>query len=436
MKRRQLFTLISVILMGVVFSCKIETDPLDSITDQNSVFLKSARISIDERLKNEPLLKGYQIEPLWNKAVLYGKTIEVPFSINGKYYRPLLNDDRNNIGRARLLITEKGNSYKMVIIHYIPSKNFKGNILDIDSKNFREKKFDGVISLKVLGKERLNVLYISNGKIYKKINANPIVSNKSARLECYSVYTESSVETVWDGHEYVYVFRDGSWREYCIDVNDDDTGGGDGSEYSCDLFPELCNGNEGNNDYTAIPDIKNEVTNPCISNVVNNFLQNPNAINQIIQGVFSCNDDVNLIFANGNIGSDEGITEVINANPAKTILVIKSTINNNQANYSQEYIASTVIHEVFHAYMTYTGSPYGNNTTQHLAMGHLYVDLMRNYLQTMYSINSTDATVLALGGLENYFWFPLLLNAKNISPDQYWQTKQAYKDNTLGNYCQ
>ena len=84
--------------------------------------------------------------------------------------------------------------------------------------------------------------------------------------------------------------------------------------------------------------------------------------------------------------------------------------------------------------MNYTGNALGNDP-QHLAMGNNYVNLMRDYLQTMYGINSTDATILSLGGLEGYSWFSNVLSSRNISSNQYWQTKQDFKDKTSGTSC-
>ncbi len=101
-------------------------------------------------------------------------------------------------------------------------------------------------------------------------------------------------------------------------------------------------------------------------------------------------------------------------------------------------VAITVIHEVLHAYMNYTGKPI-NGDRQHLAMGEQYLNLMSSYLQVNYGMTKKNAVVLALGGLENYTWFNEVRDKNNISDNEYWTIKGNYKDNTnktSGTYCQ
>lgn len=252
----------------------------------------------------------------------------------------------------------------------------------------------------------------------------------------------------------------------CDGINSDEWAGYESfEEYSCEMYGTYCNlppyepscgygfikdaygnciycpngGRCGDNTTPEVDvDIINNVTNPCLSSVVNTFLQNPHGINNLIQNIFSCNDDVNLKFANDNLVGLEGKTTVEHANPERTIFDVLITIDNKQALYSKEYIASTVIHEALHAYMNYTGKPI-NGDRQHLAMGEQYLNLMSSYLQVNYGMTKKNADVLALGGLENYTWFNEVRDKNNISDNEYWTIKGNYKDNTnktSGTYCQ
>lgn len=50
-----------------------------------------------------------------------------------------------NRGRQRLLLTTYQGGIIETIIEYIPSDRYKGNILTINSGNFKLRKFDGII---------------------------------------------------------------------------------------------------------------------------------------------------------------------------------------------------------------------------------------------------------------------------------------------------
>ena len=97
------------------------------------------------------------------------------------------------------------------------------------------------------------------------------------------------------------------------------------------------------------------------------------------------------------------------------------------------------MHEVLHAYMTFTGKLNDFVGTQHTQMSNNYIYSMQHDLQTMFpSLSNDDAQALAWGGLsETQAWKDLVTNnptqANNIL-----LINQQFKNatGTKGNRCQ
>ena len=404
---KSILILIFAIFLFIPLACEQTIDPL-----QDEELIKISQEWYAKSTKNARLNDNVyeKFTPKWGESEVIdlkngGKMVTVPLqsSLSVTY--------SNEISFMRKMIVEfdkRMNIKNTEILEIVGTPEFlqKNKNLIIENRNGNDiKDFEGGIITS-------DVNYTTHdGKTFNKGKKNGIAKiankEKGARKMFYCVD--------W------YWVQGGNWSYLYTTCEGGSSGGGGGG------------GGNGNN-YTPSQDIKNDVTNPCLSGVVSKFLQSSHGINDIIQGVFSCNTDVNLVFSNADISGDDGQTQVEHANPDKSIFDVNIIINNNQADRSQEYIASTIIHEVLHAYMNYTGQPLGNDS-QHLAMGNNYVNLMRDYLQTMYGINSTNATILSLGGLEGYPWFSSLLNSRNISSNQYWQTKQNFKNKTSGTPC-
>jgi hypothetical protein len=249
MKKTKLLLSSLILFWGIMFSCKIDLENLEELpaSNENSILLKRARISFEERLKNDPLFKKYKVEPFWDKAIYFGNTIEVAFTINGEHHRPRLKENPEIIGREKLVLVESGKKFNAILVRYIPSKEFKGKIGDINTQNIAESKFDGVVSMNVLGEETNTILYVSNGKVIKKIHVKPIEVYKKGRVAECTTYYEQDVVVRYDSRGewyFEYVFR-----EWTVCTTNGDPGGlnnGGGGGNPCDYIPALCNGGNGN----------------------------------------------------------------------------------------------------------------------------------------------------------------------------------------------
>lgn len=84
------------------------------------------------------------------------------------------------------------------------------------------------------------------------------------------------------------------------------------------------------------------------------------------------------------------------------ILNISTLINNSAGPVSEQYIASTIIHEIIHAYINNNPTIFNASPSQHLTMLQNYIPTMATALISFYpDLSLADAVSLSLGGLED-----------------------------------
>ena len=238
------------ILLGIAFSCKVDIESLGEPIDiGNKNLLQRARISFEERLKNDPTLKKYKIEPIWENAIYYKNTVEVSFKIDGKIYRPSMVKNRQNSGRAKLLLTEKGSKFSIVIAHYIPSIQYKGKIASINSQNLKDNNFEGIVSMEELESDKKTNFHFVNGKVVKKTDVFDKNKTKKSRTNqsCTTTCTFYEIETEWykwNPYTQENEYEGSTFRieSECQTVCENDP---DPDPPFCEQFPDLCGGNGG-----------------------------------------------------------------------------------------------------------------------------------------------------------------------------------------------
>ena len=113
--------------------------------------------------------KFKKMVPVWSKAISVHNVVEVPFTIDGKFHLPSLYQTGKNIGRRKLAIYNNGsNGRKAYIVDYMPSETFEGKIKDINSINFRQAKFSGMIDMYNLNHVNLGGFMYEKGKFVKR----------------------------------------------------------------------------------------------------------------------------------------------------------------------------------------------------------------------------------------------------------------------------
>lgn len=198
-KTKLLLAFFSLLLLFTTYSCQIEE--LDATP--------TAVTSSGTTKKINPLFLTHQfsdkkIKPLWKSAIAFENVdaVEVNFSIDKKYYRPL-SENKRVVGRQRILLTfDKEGKVKETIIEYIPSNDFTGDIRKINSGNFKND-FKGKVTLTSLGKESKTAWTVSNNKIIQKASVtktNPLGSNtsKTSGEVCTSVYKCTDYQLSFD----------------------------------------------------------------------------------------------------------------------------------------------------------------------------------------------------------------------------------------------
>ncbi len=263
-KTKLLFASLFLLLIGIVFSCKVDVESLsEPINTGNNSLISRARISFQERLKNDPILKKYKIEPIWDNAISYKNTVEVSFKIDGRIYRPSIVKNRKSSGRAKLFLTEKGSKFSIMIVHYMPSILYKGKIGDINSQNLKSNNFDGIVSTNELGSDKIATFHFASGKMVKKAYIfDKNKTKKNGRIQtCTETCTDWEMETEWyqqnpGESEPQYVYSTFQYGTDCVTTCDDDP-----DPSFCEQFPDLCddgNGGGGGISYNPETDISIE----------------------------------------------------------------------------------------------------------------------------------------------------------------------------------
>ena len=148
----------------------------------------------------------------------------------GKLLLPNSGEGLKNLGRSRLLITKYGSEFSAVVISYVPSQEFKGNIKNINAQNFKSQRFDGKITLQKVGNNVLHIWQVSKGDVVENKTARKSVNGSSQRTN--GTWFEQRID--WfqftnAGSE--PVFLGSTWTTWYEEDNISDVGVG--SPYDC-----------------------------------------------------------------------------------------------------------------------------------------------------------------------------------------------------------
>jgi len=241
MNYKNLLTVILYVALFIPLSCNRESEQL----------LESKETSNPNAVARQSK-KGYDFEnskivPLWEGIVYLKNSIEVPYTLDGKLPRPQASKGGiKNQGREKLLISNKGADFKMYIVRYISSSSFKGDINKINSENFEEQKFDGVLTIREVGEEDFETFKLRNGKIIKQTKVTKSNSKKNGRVNSSYVCVQWAQDTHWyqrlGNGELVYMYTETEYGQDCYEDGED--GGGEGNPLDCNANPNhpLCGG--------------------------------------------------------------------------------------------------------------------------------------------------------------------------------------------------
>jgi hypothetical protein len=393
-KTKLLLASLFLILLGIAFSCKVDLESLgEPIDTESNNLLNRARISFEERLKNDPILKKYKIEPIWDNAISYKNTVEVSFKMDGRIYRPSIVKNQKNSGRAKLLLTEKGSKFSIVIAHYIPSILYKGKIGSITSQNLKTNNFDGIVSMEELESDKKTNFHFINGKVVKKTYVfDKNKTKKSGRTQiCTETCTYYEIETEWYQQnpgvsEPQYVYSTFRVESECVTTCDNDP-----DPPFCEQFPDLCVDNySGGSGNSGSSDITNQLTTDCfkqalanlgssnfkgtVADIFQNYNKNPNANFTIKEQVFM------------------GINATFNAYTDGNVITLNTEMLRDA---SKELIALTILHEMLHVYISQS------ELEDHNITAAKYINPMADYIHALYGLDLEVAKSLVWAGLQD-----------------------------------
>jgi hypothetical protein len=183
--------------------------------------------------------------------------------------------------------------------------------------------------------------------------------------------------------------------------------------------------------------ITNNTTNPCLKNMVNATINRnlTTVVNTLIQKVFNTSTKVNLTFSDSMPLDDKimGYTPPSNFDANGNLNLTVNLNKDKLPNYSQEYIATVIIHESLHAYLTTTNNL---GTWQHWNIATTFATQMSVDLQQMFpNLQGPDATNLSWSGLESTDAFQQTIGNDLTAQGNYVATLLAYTSGSKGTKC-
>lgn len=159
------------------------------------------------------------------------------------------------------------------------------------------------------------------------------------------------------------------------------------------------------------PDVNNKTTDPCLNKTVNNILNNQDiegTMKEILDNLQS-NHDIKLSVSDGATtngkpaqmlnGSLKTYTnpnhEVIKREFSAEIRIDNSVLST----ISKEGVASLLVHELLHGYLSYRHIDYNKETAQHSYIAANYLSALSSFLQSKFGVPTNDAMALSWAGI-------------------------------------
>lgn len=359
MRNTKLILVNLLFLLFATYSCQVEEfSPIP--TEINSVE-SSKKINpafLTHKLSNP------KMKLIWKSAITFENVdaVEVNFTLDKKYYKPLSKNDKVS-GRQRLLLTfDKKESIKETILEYRPSDNFTGDIKEINSSNFKNN-FEGEISFKNPLDDHAIIWVITGGSITKKLTEKKQKNNKTNKLAGYESCQWSTVNywlCVGSGTEESCFYTDENLYQ-CTWI--EDSPNPDPYDCSTQNWPWCSEGGGGSgggeNPPSATIEDKINGTNldPCTNDVLNNLKNSTqNDIANMINHFNAGGSIFNINMSKGPVANQGNLAETTKAYGSNTDInmVFNENYINGNGNISRPTdlsVATTMAHEIIHAYL-------------------------------------------------------------------------------------
>jgi len=381
------------------------------------MYFDSAVVNKKNTLTKQTLDSKSDMVPDWSKSdksrSSQYEVFEIPVSTRDKkltMYTIGLSRKQDDILRfkysfSRMIIYRNINGVvDSKIITYIPDESYINKYSATLSKNLfsaLQRNFTGFLEYKNMEGKVTRLLRIESGDVIKdyKIGEESKTSDRNDRstmgiLSCTTICTPIFGE-ICAGPGGPGTGVDEDWQcwttvvgENCIPYCD---GGGDGPT-------------PGGGDGNGLPaDVTNNVTDPCVSAGVNSVMSNSKNAKGIMADIihkFDANHKVNVVISERqNMNSAPGEVYRTTFDPNTQVFTAYVSLQNGHfANTTQESLASVLIHEFVHAYLSFMNQHTLNN---HNELASNYVNPMAEYLKSTYGLNDTAAYGLAWAGVSD-----------------------------------
>lgn len=340
------------------------------------------------------------------------KSITVPISINYK-----------NGEHMELVATKSNNELNGYILKVTPDSVCFANQIDI----YNYTNFSGTISIYNLMGVRLKKEIFKNGIAFKS-NISKNTLNTKTTYESAPPCEDCTLNTVivtgnrtinyYTGYNYTLSYI---YISYNQNLEPDQFGGGGGV---------IAGGGAPDG---IVDDIKTNITDPCISSVVSDFLSKDkqNEVMSYINKQFGLNEKCNLNISDvQNLTNSRGefVAGLASITRQNDVLTVNIYINSGKGS-SKEFIAATILHEMMHGYIA--SQNIQQNGKEDVLADSKYVGWMSSSLVSLFpNLSTIDANALALGGLQYTSYF------NNLSIDTQEECLKINAWHELGNIGQ
>ncbi len=383
------------------------------------------------------LLKNADWDDAYTIKLSIGKIVVVPIQFKDSLYLRVDNNDNatqlpiNNLSKL-IVYTDSAKQIHAEVVTGFPDTSFINN---------PSGTFTGIALVQDWQGNFLRGYSYENGQIRtltqkgtfkpQTISTDAVIAPNSEEQEI--LCTEKSYDVYVDG---IYAYS--HYENICVDIGSggaNDGGGGVGSTGYGSVAGGGSGSGAGNANSVGIFNVTRDiVTDTCLRNVVEHIMTSgaKNIITNTLNNIFAVSTKLNLTFqdsanlAPGADGNANARTRAIFSNGGINVTI---TLNQNYlVGASNEYIASTIVHEIIHAYLAVYPTLLGN-INEHLEMGENYVNQMSAAIIDFYpNLSKTVAYSLVLDGLATFY-----ING-SFTPPGYWDQLVAnYGFNNLPN---
>jgi hypothetical protein len=397
---------------------------------------------------------------------LNSKEILVP----NTFIEQVKNDIEGRLIQNLLLVKEE-DGFNAIIVRVLeystpPSKGLSNQFKRLDIQKL-PKDFHGELAFYTMNDQLIYGYSIKNGNAVNKFYpaGSKIKGGNQRGGGCDFIYIEgyTYVNPIGPGeYDMELIYEGGQWISVCTaqdelevsipEIIDGGSGGGggetSGGEVECftphPYFEDVlvpCD-----EELECLDCIENQLKDPCLKNTADKVLSQDlnNLFSNLIQETFNSNEKVNLLLKENDLSNENahGSTSKVYYHNGK--LFVDITLDPKSfKGVSQEFIASTILHECFHAlifFITFNNSNY----SQHESLFTVYLDLVANSLfEAFPNISLEEAKGLLLKGalalesrgIWSSSYLDEILNYSNFSRNQIEIIKHKHLTLISGTQC-